>query len=169
MPSCSLFLNYKCSMLSHMNEVDPFISAGFCMRCKNMFFQHKHAPMLHRDKRNTQKSLVQGKKIPTNCRKDKSANFELAHDCIKSFKSGAYLHTVEVKNMLSGNPKVGSSMKERFIHFDLVIWKDARETERNESLFETRVELPDPCRLLKERILPLKSLKKYFLSLKYVR
>ena len=103
-------------MLSHMNEVDPFISAGFCMRCKNMFFQHKHAPMLHRDKRNTQKRLVQGKQIPTNSRKDKSANFELAHNCIKSFKSGAYLHTVEVKNMLSGNPKVGSSMEERFVH-----------------------------------------------------
>ena len=57
-------------------------------------------------------------------------------------------------------------MKERFIHFDLVIWKDTRETERNESLFETRAELPDPCRLLNERILPLTSLKKYFFELK---
>ena len=67
--------------------------------------------------------------------------------------------------MLNGNPKVGNSIKERFIHFDLVVWKDARETERNESLFETRVELPDPCRLLKERILPLESFEKCFLSL----
>ena len=38
MHSCSFFLKYRCSMLSHMNEVDPFISAAcFCMRCKTMF------------------------------------------------------------------------------------------------------------------------------------
>ena len=105
----------------------------------------KHAPMLRHVKWNTQKSLDQGKTIPTNSRKDKSANFRFSHDCIKFFKSGAYLHTIKMKNMPSGNPKVGSSMKERFIHFDLVICKDAREIESNENLFETRAELPDPC------------------------
>ena len=46
--------------------------------------------------------------------------------------------------MPSRNSKVGSSTKERFIHFDLVIGKDARETEKNESLLETRAKLLDP-------------------------
>ena len=31
--------------------------------------------------------------------------------------------------MLSGNLKVSSSTKERFLHLDLVIWKDVRETK----------------------------------------
>ena len=62
---------------------------------------------------------------------DKSANYGFTHDCTKFFRSGAYLHTIEVKNMPSGNSKVGSSTKERFIHFDMVIRNDARETERN--------------------------------------
>ena len=61
-----------------------------------------------------------------------SANLGFTHDCTKFFKSGPYLHTIEVKNMLSGNPKVGSGMKKRFIHFDLVVRKDAKETEGNE-------------------------------------
>ena len=81
-------------------------------------------------KRDTQKSFDQDKNIPTDGRKDKSANFGFAYDCTKFFKSEAYLHTVEVKNMLSRNPKVGSSTKERFIYLDLVIWKDVRETKR---------------------------------------
>ena len=67
--------------------------------------------------------MDKGKKIPTNGGKDKSANYRFIQDCTKFFKSWAYLHTIKVKNMLSGNPKVGSSTKERFIHFDLVIWK----------------------------------------------
>ena len=96
-------------------------------------------------KRDTQKSLDQDKKIPTDGRKDKSANFELTHDCTKFLKGGTYLHTVEVKNMLKGNPKVGNNTKERFIHLDLVIGKDAREIERNESLLETRAKLLYPC------------------------
>ena len=37
-------------------------------------------------------------------------------------------------------------MKERFIHIDLMIWEDVRETERNEGLFETRAKILDPCR-----------------------
>ena len=38
MPSYSLFPKYKCSMLSHMNKVNPFIStACFCMRHKIIY------------------------------------------------------------------------------------------------------------------------------------
>ena len=43
---------------------------------------------------------------------------------------GAYFYTIEVKNMPSRNPKVGSSTKERFIHLNLMILADAREIER---------------------------------------
>lgn len=50
-----------------------------------------------------------------------------------------------MKNMPSKNPKVGNSTKKRFIHLDLVIWEDTRETEGNMGLFETRVNLLDPC------------------------
>lgn len=81
-------------------------------------------------KRDTQKSLDQDKKIPTDSRKDKSANFMLPHDCTKFLKGGTYLHTVEVKNMLSGNLKVGSSTKERFIHFELVIKKKCKRDRK---------------------------------------
>ena len=101
--------------------------------------------MLHHVKRNTQKRLDQGKKIPTNSRKDKSVNFGFTHDCTKFIKSGTYLHTVKVKSMPSRNPKVGSSTKERFIHLDLVIKKDVRETERNDNLFESRTKLLNLC------------------------
>ena len=43
MHSCSLCLKYRCFILSHMNEVDSFISATcyfrcvFCMRYKTVF------------------------------------------------------------------------------------------------------------------------------------
>ena len=67
------------------------------------------------------------------------------HDCTKFLKRGAYLHIIKVKDMSSRNPKFGSSMKERFIHLDLVIWKDARNSKKNESLYETRAKLLDPC------------------------
>ena len=82
-----------------------------------------------RVKGDTQKSLDKGKKMPTNGGKNKSANFGFTCNCIKFFKSGGYLHNIEVKNMSSRNPKVGNSTKERFFHFDLVIGKGARETK----------------------------------------
>jgi len=41
---------------------------------------------------------------------------------------------------------LSNSTKERFIHFDLTVGKDARETDRNESIFETRAKLLDSCR-----------------------
>ena len=111
----------------------------------------KNTPMLCRVKRNTQQSLNQGRKIPTHGRKDKSVNFKFTYDCAKLFKSGAYLYTFEVKNMSRRDPKVGSSTKERFIYFDLMIWKDARETERSDNLFETRAKLLDPYRDFQRR------------------
>ena len=40
---------------------------------------------------------------------------------IKLLNSEAYLYIVEVKNMSSRDPIVGSNPKERFIYFDLVI------------------------------------------------
>ena len=52
--------------------------------------------------------------------------------------SEAYLYTVEVKNMSSRDLIVGNNPKERFIYFDLVIWKDKRETKRSDRLFEVR-------------------------------
>ena len=47
--------------------------------------------------------------------------------------------------MLSRNPKVGSSPKERFIHFDFMVYKDSRKIKRDETLFETRAKLLDLC------------------------
>ena len=41
---------------------------------------------------------------------------------------------------------LSSNTKERFIHFDLMVGKDARETDRNESILETRAKLLDSCR-----------------------
>ena len=90
--------------------------------------------------------MNQGRKIPTHGRKDEVAHFGFTHDCTKLLKSGAYLYIIEVENMLSRDPMVGSSTKERFIHFDLLIWKDTRETKRNNSLFEVRAKLLDSCR-----------------------
>ena len=97
-------------------------------------------------KKTHKRAWTKARRSPTNGGKDKSANFEFNHDCTKFFKNGAYLHTIEVKNTSSGNPKVGSFTKERFIHFDLVIWKDTRETERNNGLLETKAKLLHPCR-----------------------
>jgi len=42
------------------------------------------------------------------------------------------------------DPIIGSSIKKRFIHLDLMVWKNARETTRNDNLFETRTKLPNP-------------------------
>ena len=47
--------------------------------------------------------------------------------------------------MPSRDPKLGSSMEKRFIHFDLMIGKDARESEGDEIIFETGVKLLNPC------------------------
>ena len=101
--------------------------------------------MLHHVKRNTQKRLDQGKKIPTNSRKDESANIKFTHNCTKLFNSGSYFHIIELENMPSRNPKVGSNMKKKFIHFDLVVKKDARKAKRDERIFETRAKPFNPC------------------------
>ena len=37
-------------------------------------------------------------------------------------------------------------MEKRFIHFNLMIGKDARETEGDDNIFETGVKLLNPCR-----------------------
>ena len=81
--------------------------------------------------------MSQVSKILANGGKGKSANIRFAHECTKLFNSGAYFHTIELENMPSRNHKVGSNMKKRFIHFDLVIGKDSREAKRDESIFET--------------------------------
>lgn len=73
--------------------------------------------------------MNQDRKIPTHGRKDKSVNFGFTHDYTKLFKSGAYLYTAKDENMPSRDPKVSSSTKERFIYFDLIIWKVAREAK----------------------------------------
>ena len=49
--------------------------------------------------------------------------------------------------MSSRDPKLSSSTEKRFIHFDLMIGKDARETEGDESIFETRVKLLNPAEI----------------------
>lgn len=90
--------------------------------------------------------MNQDRKIPTHGRKDKSVNFGFTHDYTKLFKSGAYLYTAKDENMPSRDPKVSSSTKERFIYFDLIIWKVAREAKRSDSLFEIRAKLLDLCR-----------------------
>ena len=88
--------------------------------------------------------MNQGRKITTHDRKDKVVHRRFTHDCTELLKSGAYLYTVELKNMLSRDPIIGSSTNKRFTHLDLMVWKNARETIRNDSLFETRAKLPNP-------------------------
>ena len=77
--------------------------------------------------------------------KNESTNVGLAHDHTKFFKSGVYFHTIELENILSGNPKLSGSMKKRVIYFDLMIRRDAKETKRDESILETRAKLFNPC------------------------
>ena len=94
----------------------------------------KNTPLLFLFKRNTQQSLNQGEKDTTHGRKDKVIHQRFTHDCTKLLKSGVYLYTIELKNMSSRDPIVDSSMKKTFIHLDLMVWKNARETIRNDSL-----------------------------------
>ena len=109
----------------------------------------KNAPLLCFFKRNTQQSLNQGRKITTHGRKDKVVHQRFTYDCPKLLKSGAYLYAIEVQNMSSRDPVIGSNKKKRFIHLNLMIWKNARENIMNDSLFETRAKLPNPSRDLK--------------------
>ena len=81
----------------------------------------KNAPLLCFFKRNTQQSLNQGRKITTHGRKDKVVHQRFTYDCTKLLKNGAYLYTVELKNMPSRDPIVGNNMKKRFIHLDLMV------------------------------------------------
>ena len=74
-------------------------------------------------------------KILANGGKDENPNIGFVHDCTKLFNNGAYFHTIELENMLSRNPKVGNSTKKSFIHFDLVIGKDAREAKKDDNIF----------------------------------
>ena len=87
-----------------------------------------------------------------------------SYDCTKLLKSGAYLYIVELKNMPSRDPIVGSGTNERFIHLDFMIWKNAKETERKDSLFETRAKLLDPCQdFEKGEFCHWKALKDFFI------
>lgn len=109
----------------------------------------KNTPFLGFLKRNTQQSLNQGGKITTHGRKDKVVHRRFTYDCTIFLKSGAYLYTVELEDVSNRDPIIGSSTKE-FIHLNLMIWKNARETIRNGSLFKTRAKLPNPSRDLEE-------------------
>ena len=81
----------------------------------------KNASLLCLFKRNTQQNLNQGRKITTHGRKDKVVHRRFTHDYTKLLKSGAYLYTIELKNMPSRDLIVGSSTKKQFIHLDLMI------------------------------------------------
>ena len=48
--------------------------------------------------------------------------------------------------MSSRDPIIGYSTKKRFIHHDLMVWKNAREATRDDSLVETRAKLSNPSR-----------------------
>ena len=71
-------------------------------------------------------SLNRGGKITTHGRKDKVVHWRFTHDRTKLLKSGAYLYTVELKNMSSRDPIIGINMKKRFTYLDLMVWKNAR-------------------------------------------
>ena len=105
----------------------------------------KHTSLLRHSQRNPQKVMNQVSRILANGRKDESANIKFAHNCTKLFNSGSYFHIIELENMPSRNPKVGSNTKKKFIHFDLVVKKDARKAERDERIFETRAKPFNPC------------------------
>jgi len=53
--------------------------------------------------------------------------------------------TIELEDMTSKDPKFNSSTKKRFICFDLMGGKDARKTERGESILVTRAKVLIPC------------------------
>ena len=78
----------------------------------------KHKSLLHHSQRDPQKVMSSVSRILANGRKNGSANIRFAHDCTKLFNSGSYFHIIELENMPSRNPKVGSGMKKWFIHFD---------------------------------------------------
>ena len=78
-------------------------------------------------------------------RKNESTNVRFTHNCTRFFKSEAYFHTIELKNMSSRDPKLSGYTQKRLIHFDLMIGREARETERDESILEAGAKLLNPC------------------------
>ena len=89
--------------------------------------------------------MSQVNKILANGGKDENAKIGFTHDCTKLFNSRAYFHTIELENMSCRNPKVGSNTNKRFIHFNLVIGKDARKAKKDKSIFEIRAKPLDSC------------------------
>ena len=47
--------------------------------------------------------------------------------------------------MSSRDPKLSGCTQKRLIHFDLMIGREARETERDESILEAGAKLLNPC------------------------
>ena len=91
----------------------------------------KHTPHLSHCKGNPQELLSHVREILVSSGKNESTNVGFTYDRIKFFKSRAQFHTIEFESISSWDPKFSSSMKERFIHFDLMVGKDSRETKRD--------------------------------------
>ena len=108
------------------------------------------APSLSHSKRNSQELMSYVREILVNSGKNESTNVRFAHDCTNFFKSRAKFHTIELEDMPSWDPKFSRSTKERFIHFYLMVGKDAREDKRDKSIFENGTKLLYPCQDLQK-------------------
>ena len=63
------------------------------------------------------------------------------------------------------NPIVGSSMKKRLIHPNLMVREDARKAIRSNKILEIRTELPNPSGDIKRRVFCYwTTLKKFFMG-----
>jgi len=57
-----------------------------------------------------------------------------------------------VEYMPKRNQIIGSSMKKRFIHPNLMIGKNARKTIESNGILEIETKLPNPSRDIKRRV-----------------
>ena len=91
-----------------------------------------------------QHDLQQGGEIPPHDREDEIINLRFTHDATKLFNSGAKFYSIEAKNMPKRNLIVGSSMKKRLIHPNLMIWEDTRKTIGGDGILEIEIKPPNP-------------------------